>query len=784
MAGKLYNWFDSRLNLKPIEHTLLDEPIPGGASWIYVFGSATLFLFCLQATTGMFLALYYVPSPDAAYDTVQFIQHEVWFGWFVRGLHHWGASAVMVAIGLHLLQVYLYGAYKRPRELMWMVGVGLLLLMLTFGFTGYLMPWDQNAYWATQVGTNMVASVPLVGDVLVRLLRGGETLGALTLSRFFALHTLFLPALIVSGIVLHLFILRRVGPAGPWSVEQAQQRRETFYPRQVYMDAVVMLGLFLFVAVLALTIEFPLADRADLSDHTFTPVPEWYFLFFYQFLKYMSGSLEPLATWVLPALFIFGLLSLPFLDRNPERRPSSRPIVLASGAVFLLIVLGLLGISLWQLHKAPKVDPLVARGKTLFARHHCMACHRLHGEGGKVGPDLSYVGDARPDRDWHIRHFRDPKSVSPGSIMPKFSLSERELNDLAAYMLSLKGAGTEAQESKPLAAATADPHHPSATESPAPQNEADSSTSIARNPTDLSPPIRPRPPRQIRVNLEAVEMEGRLADGATYPYMTFHGHVPGPFIRVRLNDTVELHLKNRETNLLAHSIDLHAVTGPGGGSTVTQARPGEEKTVIFKAIKPGLFVYHCATAMVAEHIASGMYGLILVEPAKGLPPVDHEFYVMQGELYTRQAFGEFGRQEFSRSKLLAETPEYVVFNGAVGALTKEHPLQAKIGETARIFFGVGGPNLTSSFHLIGEHWDRVYEQASLTSRPLTDVQTTLVPPGGATVVEFTLEVPGNFLLVDHALSRLERGLLGVLQVQGPDQLDLFRKGGPDTPKAR
>ena len=446
MAGKFYGWLDDRLKLKPLEHTLLDEPIPGGASWIYVFGSATLFLFCLQATTGMFLALYYVPSPDSAYDTVQFIQHEVQFGWFVRGLHHWGASAVMLAIGLHLLQVYLYGAYKRPRELMWMVGVCLLLLMMGFGFTGYLLPWDQNAYWATQVGTNMVASVPWVGDVLVRVLRGGDILGALTLSRFFALHTLFLPALIVFGIVLHLFILRRVGPAGPWSVEQARQRREAFYPRQVFMDAMVMLGVFLLVAMLALTVEFPLADRADPSDHTFTPVPEWYFLFFYQLLKYVSGPLEPLATWILPALFILGLLLWPFLDRNPERRPSSRPMALASGTVFLLVVFGLLGTSLWNLHRTPKIDPSVARGKVLFSKHHCMACHRIHGEGGKVGPDLSYVADQRPDRQWHLRHYRDPRSVSPGSIMPAFSLPDKDLNDLASYMLSLKGeasAGTK-----------------------------------------------------------------------------------------------------------------------------------------------------------------------------------------------------------------------------------------------------------------------------------------------------------------------------------------------------
>ncbi|MDE3218297.1 MAG: cytochrome b N-terminal domain-containing protein [Nitrospirota bacterium] len=438
MAGTLYRWLDDRLRLTPLEHTLLDESIPGGASWIYVFGSATLFLFCLQATTGMFLALYYVPSPDAAYDTVQFIQHEVPFGWFVRGLHHWGASAVMVAVGLHLLQVYLYGAYKRPRELMWMVGVGLLLLMMGFGFTGYLLPWDQNAYWATQVGTNMVASVPGVGDFLVRVLRGGDTLGALTLSRFFAVHTLFLPALIVCGIVAHLFILRRVGPAGPWSVDQARQRSEPFYPRQVSMDAMVMLGVFVLVAGLAWTVEFPLADRADPADHTFTPVPEWYFLFFYQFLKYMSGPLEPLATWVLPGLFILGLMLWPFLDRNPERQPSSRPVALASGAVFLALIFTLLGISLRERYALPTLDPSVARGKALFARQHCMACHRIHGDGGKVGPDLSYVADQRPDRQWHLRHFRDPSSVSPGSIMPAFPLAEKDLNDLTSYLLSLK----------------------------------------------------------------------------------------------------------------------------------------------------------------------------------------------------------------------------------------------------------------------------------------------------------------------------------------------------------
>ena len=272
MASRLYQWLDTPLRLQPIQKTLLDEPIPGGASWIYVFGSATLFLFVMQALTGMFLVVYYAPTPDHAYDSIQFIENQVTFGAFVRGIHHWGASGMVVAIGLHMLQTFLYGAYKPPREVMWMVGVILFLLTLAFAFTGYLLPWDQNAYWATQIGINMVGTVPLIGDILVRVLRGGDTLGTLTLSRFFAVHILFLPALLMGLVLLHLFILRRVGPAGPWSEERAARGSETFYPRQVYMDAVVMAGIFLAIALLASFVPFPLSDKADPSDTTFVPV--------------------------------------------------------------------------------------------------------------------------------------------------------------------------------------------------------------------------------------------------------------------------------------------------------------------------------------------------------------------------------------------------------------------------------------------------------------------------------------------------------------------------------
>ena len=429
MASKIYNWLDSRLRLKPIEKTLLDEPIPGGASWNYVFGSATLFIFVLQAVTGIFLAIYYVPSPDHAYDTVQYIQTEVWFGWFVRGLHHWGASAVMLAIGLHMLQVFFDGAYKPPREMMWIIGVVLFLIMMGFGFTGYLLPWDQNAYWATQVGINMAGTVPVIGDFLVRVLRGGDMLGALTLSRFFAIHILILPAIILFGIMLHLFTLRRVGPAGPWDKKEAQKVSETFYPRQVYMDAVVMLGVFLMLVVLASTIEFPLADKADPSDHSFVPVPEWYFLFHYQLLKYAPGALVPLASWLLPTLFIGFLFLLPFIDRNPERKLADRRLSLVGGIVFLVSVFVLLGFSLRDLYATPKTDPAVIRGQNLVASYGCKTCHRIHGEGGALAPDLSYVADRRPEREWHIQHFLDPLSVSPGSFMPKFPLTDKEVND-------------------------------------------------------------------------------------------------------------------------------------------------------------------------------------------------------------------------------------------------------------------------------------------------------------------------------------------------------------------
>jgi nitrite reductase (NO-forming) len=243
-------------------------------------------------------------------------------------------------------------------------------------------------------------------------------------------------------------------------------------------------------------------------------------------------------------------------------------------------------------------------------------------------------------------------------------------------------------------------------------------------------------------------------------------------VRVRAGDTVEVTMKNAEDSWMMHNVDFHAVTGPHGGGGATIAAPGEAKGFTFKALKPGLYVYHCATPTVAQHIANGMYGMILVEPEAGLPPVDREFYVMQGELYTAEAIGTRGELTEDYEALIEERPSHMVFNGKVGALTEDMPLTAEAGETIRIYFGVGGPNKTSSFHVIGEIFDKVYSLGG-TGSVIADVQTVTVAPGGATIADITIEVPGTYALVDHALSRVEKGLVGHLVVKGQENREIF-----------
>ncbi|MBW7848538.1 MAG: nitrite reductase, copper-containing [Bacteroidales bacterium] len=289
---------------------------------------------------------------------------------------------------------------------------------------------------------------------------------------------------------------------------------------------------------------------------------------------------------------------------------------------------------------------------------------------------------------------------------------------------------------------------------------------------EVPPHIDAKHNTKVIVNLEIIEKTMRLADGVDYTFWTFGGSVPGKFIRIRQGDLVEFHLHNHPDNMLPHNIDLHAVTGPGGGAEASLIAPGKSAQFTFRALNQGLYVYHCATAPVGMHIANGMYGLILVEPLEGLPPVDHEFYVMQGEFYTSGRYGDKGHQDFSMQKALDERPDYVVMNGAVGANSGANAMTVKVGETVRLFLGNGGPNLVSSFHVIGEIFNKVYvEGGNLVNH---NVQTTVIPAGGSAIAEFKCEVPGTLHLVDHSIFRaFNKGALAQIKVVGDENHEVF-----------
>jgi len=294
------------------------------------------------------------------------------------------------------------------------------------------------------------------------------------------------------------------------------------------------------------------------------------------------------------------------------------------------------------------------------------------------------------------------------------------------------------------------------------------------NPPTVPAPVGDRAAKKVIVHLEATEEEGELADGVTYKFWTFNSTVPGTFIRIRVGDEVELHLKNASNSVMPHNIDLHAVNGPGGGAEATNVAPGKTAIFNFKALNPGLYIYHCAAAPVPMHIANGMYGLILVEPAGGLPKVDREYYIMQSEFYTKGKTDEKGLQDFDQDKGVDENPTYVVFNGKKNALMGDKMLEAKVGETVRLYVGNAGPNLASSFHVIGEIFDRVYVEGG--SKINENVQTTLIPAGGAVIVEFKVEEPGEYVLVDHSIFRaFNKGAIGKLKVTGEKNPQVYNK---------
>ncbi|WP_455027078.1 copper-containing nitrite reductase [Neisseria elongata] len=291
---------------------------------------------------------------------------------------------------------------------------------------------------------------------------------------------------------------------------------------------------------------------------------------------------------------------------------------------------------------------------------------------------------------------------------------------------------------------------------------------------EVPPPVNRDHAALVKVKMETIEKTMKMADGVDYTYWTFNGDVPGQMIRVREGDTVEVEFSNNPNSTVPHNVDFHASTGTGGGAAATFTAPGRTSTFRWKALQSGLYIYHCAVAPVGMHIGNGMYGLVLVEPKEGLPKVDKEFYIVQGDFYTKGKYGEPGLQPFDMDKAIREDADYVVFNGHVGAIAGDNALKAKVGETVRMYVGNGGPNLVSSFHVIGEIFDKVYVEGGKLINE--NVQSTLIPAGGAAIIEFKVDIPGSFTIVDHSLFRaFNKGALGQLVVEGEDHPEIMTK---------
>jgi ubiquinol-cytochrome c reductase cytochrome b subunit len=431
-----------------IQH-FLNEEIPDSSGWQQVFGSVALFLILIQFFTGIMLAFNYAATPGEAYDSVRYILTEVTAGRVMRGLHHWGASMVIVIVVLHMVQTFVWGAYKKPREATWIVGVILLLLTLAYGLTGYLLAWDNRAYWGTVVATQIGATVPLAGPYVSRLLASTGDIGVVTFARFYGLHVLLLPPLTLLLIGLHVFLVRRHGVAP--TVGDELKPTKKFYPEQVFKDTVAIFLAFAILFTLAIMARVPLERMADPTDTSYIPRPEWYFLFLFQMLKVFEGPLEVVGTVILPTVAILALIMTPFIDRGRMVRVRQR--TLAMGVV-LLAGIGWGGMTLAAIRSTPpqtaaasidfsgpvqwmQLKPAELSGVHYFKQEKCAACHNITAGGeAKSGPNLLSTG-VRHDKAWMLEHFKSPQTTSPGTAMAAVNLTTAQMSDLAAAMLAL-----------------------------------------------------------------------------------------------------------------------------------------------------------------------------------------------------------------------------------------------------------------------------------------------------------------------------------------------------------
>ena len=477
---RIFHWMDRRAGVDKLMKESLDEPIPGGARFAYVFGSGLLFIFISQIITGICLAIYYVPSAETAHTSVAYITKQVAAGAFLRSLHYYGSSAMIFVLVLHFLQTFLYGSFKGRRELLWMSGATLSLLVMGMGFTGYLLPWDQKAYFATAVGTNIVGEVPLIGEWLTRLMRGGDTIGTLTLSRFYVAHVFLIPGFIFAFIAIHIFLFRKAGAAGPIHEDPVEPKlpAENFYPRQVLMDMGFALLLMIGLGFLAYFHPVGLGPIANPADTHFLPRPEWYYLPFFEWLKFWEGPKVVFAIVVTPGILAALFFLLPFLDRRLERRPWRRPIPVLAVAIVLTgtIFLGFrshlddahdptTAAQLALQEKQEKaytaapfepyiespggtgplslpigpVDPLVSRGRGIFQAHGCSGCHGEVGLGSTVAPSLKGVTIKYGSQLEAL--LRNPNAAMRAGHMPAVDASPADMTALLAY---LKVIGTPA----------------------------------------------------------------------------------------------------------------------------------------------------------------------------------------------------------------------------------------------------------------------------------------------------------------------------------------------------
>jgi ubiquinol-cytochrome c reductase cytochrome b subunit len=457
MASEKKGWFEERLGLNSSFSWLLNRKVPGGVGWWYVLGSATMIVFIILVVTGIFMMMNYSPSPDHAYDSIQFATTQVAFANLIRSIHFYAASAMIILVVLHLIRVYFMAAYRYPRELTWVIGAILLILVLGSSFTGYLLPWDQRAYWATNVASGIAGSVPLIGHWAQKVLLGGSQIGTETLTRFFTFHVAVIPALIGALIGLHLFLVIRQGISAPpgrmkigaipgqdqQAVYEAQYQAskkggESFFPDTIARDTIF--SVLIVAIIIGLAVAFPHASEApaDPTSTTYNPTPEWYFLFLFQFLKFFPGWLEPVAAVVIPGLALLVLITVPFIDRGIGRFWRNRKPALAVGGVVagVLVILEVWGALSAPTRPQGADNQLALDGQTVYRSVNCAYCHSINGVGGAIGPDLSNIASTLT-KDQITSYLQNPDLMVPNTLHPKLQFTPDELNALVAYLETL-----------------------------------------------------------------------------------------------------------------------------------------------------------------------------------------------------------------------------------------------------------------------------------------------------------------------------------------------------------